>query len=88
MQPKKYKNANDLLVSRSFEVMAELDLDLSNRPTSLSATYLRTNRGTTLSINDVKKKIFELGYGESNEINYRFIDAVYRQICYNLKFNG
>jgi hypothetical protein len=81
-----YKNANDLLVKRACEVIESLDLDLKNPPVSLKPAFLYTRKGS-VSANEVKKEIFRLGYGESDEINFPFIERVYKQIIYLLKFN-
>jgi hypothetical protein len=82
-----YKNANELLVGRACEVIESLDLDLKNPPVSLNSSFLYTRKKGSITANEVKKEIFRLGYGESNEINFPFIEKVYKQIIYLLKFN-
>jgi hypothetical protein len=46
-----------------------------------------TRKKGSITANEVKKEIFRLGYGESDEINFPFIEKVWKQIIYLLKFN-
>jgi hypothetical protein len=86
MNFKKYKNTNDLLVSRACEVIENLNLQIleisHDKPTRFP-----TNKKGLMHKDDVKKEIMRLGYGEAEEVNFTFIDKVFKQIIYLLKYN-
>jgi hypothetical protein len=78
------KNQNELLVHRAYEVIQNLELK------SLDLTHENPKRfptaNSTISLNEVKKEIMRLGY-EEDEINYMFVNKVFKQIVFLLKYS-
>jgi hypothetical protein len=86
MEFKRYKNQNDLLVSRACEVIENLKLQKLEISHDKPVRFPIGKRGAVHK-DDVKSEIMRLGYGESEEVNFTFIDKVFKQIIYTLKYS-
>jgi hypothetical protein len=86
MEFKRYKNQNDLLVTRACEVIENLNLQKLEISHDKPTRFPIGKRGVVHK-DDVKSEIMRLGYGEADEISYTFVNKVFTQIIYLLKYN-
>ena len=86
MEFRKYKNQNDLLVTRACEVIENLKLEKLEISHDKPTRFPIGKRGV-LHKDEIKKEIFRLGYGAAEEVNFTFIDKVFKQIIYTLKYS-
>ena len=86
MEFKRYKNQNDLLVTRACEVIENLKLQKLEISHDKPTRFPVGKRGL-MHKDDVKSEIMRLGYGEAEEVNFTFIDKCFKQIIYILKYN-
>jgi hypothetical protein len=77
---------DELLCVRAYEVIENLHLiklEISHdKPTRFPTSYK-----SAIHKDDVKTEIMKLGKGMPSETNFTFIEKVFKQIIYYLKYN-
>ena len=80
------KEKDDLLCTRAYEVVQNLGLQKIESRTE-KPTQFHVSRHKILHKDDVKREIMRLGNGEPTQTNFTFIERVFKQIIYYLKFS-
>jgi hypothetical protein len=80
------RNNDELLCVRAYEVIQNLNLAPLKNHTDKPNNFF-TRNADLLNKDEIKKEVMRLGYGEPSESTFTWIEKVFKQIIYYLKYN-